>query len=64
VSTPDSPPSRPVEDYRIAEARKALARAKAAVEDEFRPYNPAEEAGRLQFAVEMLLDYIGEQVQS
>ena len=48
------------EDFRIAQARKSLARAKAAVDDLSQPYNPAEDAGRLQVAVELLLDYIAE----
>jgi hypothetical protein len=55
------PPQRPGGQWRVDEARKALARAQAAADDESRPYEPAEHAGRLQVAVENLLAHVEEQ---
>lgn len=50
-----------VEDFRVRMARQALADARAALDDETRPYDPAGAAGRLQVAVEHLLQVVAEQ---
>lgn len=50
----------PAEDTRISQARKALAAARAAVDDYTTPYAPQIWAARLDVALETLLGYVDE----